>query len=179
MVMQSANAVVNIIPLDSIFNVCQEFGPGVDNHDCTTFVDQNVPVVNQDPGGVSNIFTEILNTDASNFCDEFDDGDHNADCINNVNVFVGPTDQTNDPDSPPVGTNEVDIGTVDVMLNDCNETGTGNNFADCTNSGLDSIFDPNDPLNGIAINQDNVALGSDLSNIGFVLRQHCIYHSRS
>ena len=149
MVMQSANAVVNIIPLTTSFNVCQEFGLGDDFSNCQNFIDQPLPpFVNQNPGGSSNIYTEILNTDASNFCDEFDDGDHFADCFNNVNVFIGPTNQNNDPSSPPiVGSNEVNIGTVDVMLNACNETGTGDNSAECTNTGLDTIVDPNDPLN--------------------------------
>ncbi len=107
---------------------------------CETNVDQPTPIVNQNPGGSSNIYTEILNTDAINDCDEFDDGDNNVDCINNVNVLIGPTNQNNDPNSPPiVGSNVIDIVTVDDMLNACNETGTGDNSAECTNTGVDSI----------------------------------------
>ena len=165
MVMQSANAVVNHIFLDNLINVCQEFGPGADNHNCDINVDQPINSVVQDPSGTSNIYTEILNTDAQNLCDEFDDGDHNGDCINNVNVLVGPVLQTNDPNSPPiVGSNEIDIGTVDVMLNDCNESGTGNNDVECINTGSDEIAFFDNP----AISQDNFASGNDLSNTGFV-----------
>ena len=87
----------------------------------------------------SNLYDVIVNTDGLNNCDEFDAGDNNVDCINDIDHIVGPVTQTNDPDDNPVLTNEIDIVTDDNMLNDCTETGNGNNNAGCNNIGFDVI----------------------------------------
>ena len=95
------------------------------------------PATQDPPSGTSNLYDVIINIDALNNCDEFDDGDNNVDCIGDANYIVGPVSQTNTPNVNPVGTNEIDIVTDDNMLNDCTETGNGNNKAFCENTATD------------------------------------------
>ena len=76
-----------------------------------------------------------------------------------ANHIVGPVTQTNDPNVNPVGTNEIDVVTDDNMLNDCTESGNGDNNAACNNVGIDSIAE---------ITQDNFVDASNTIGAGFV-----------
>ena len=111
------------------------------------------------PSGTSNLYDVIVNTDGLNDCDEFDDGDNNVDCNLFANHIFGPVTQTNDPNVNPVGTNEIDVVTNDNMLNECTESGNGDNNAACNNVGIDSIAE---------ITQDNFVDASNTIGAGFV-----------
>jgi len=155
---QSAYADQSATFNDNLENDCQQSGTGANNEDCDITVTAGISQAAQDPpAGTSNQYDVIINLDGLNNCDEFDDGNNNANCDNTATYVVGPVTQTNDPNNPPVATNEIDIVTDDTMLNDCTESGNGDNNAQCSNTGtftIDSITQNNlvDASNTIGVN---------------------------
>ncbi|HTH21365.1 MAG TPA: hypothetical protein VL854_04035, partial [Nitrososphaeraceae archaeon] len=155
---QSAYADQSATFNDNLENDCQQSGTGANNEDCDITVTAAISEAAQDPpAGTSNQYDVIINLVALNNCDEFDDGNNNANCDNTATYVVGPVTQTNDPNNPPVATNEIDIVTDDTMLNDCTESGNGDNNAQCSNTGtftIDSITQNNlvDASNTIGVN---------------------------
>ena len=145
---------------DNFVNDCEQFGAGVNNEDCDISVTAQIDPGTQDPPtGTSNLYDVIINTDGLNDCDEFDDGDNNVDCNLSANYLVGPVSQTNTPNVNPVGTNVISIVTNDNMINDCTETGNGDNNAFCENAGSDRID---------SITQSNFVDASSSIGAGFV-----------
>ena len=157
---QSAYADQSTTFNDNFVNDCQQSGAGVNNQNCALFCIDAISTATQDPpSGTSNLYDVIINIDALNNCDEFDAGDNNVDCIGDPDHIVGPVTQTNDPNVNPVGTNEIDIVTDDNMLNDCTESGNGDNNAACNNIGIDTIAE---------ITQDNFVDASNTIGVNFV-----------
>ncbi|HTH22794.1 MAG TPA: hypothetical protein VL854_11300, partial [Nitrososphaeraceae archaeon] len=137
---QPAYADQSITFNDNLVTDCQQSGTGANNPNCDFIGTDGISIATQDPpAGASNLYDVIVNIDGLNNCDEFDAGDNNADCIGDPDHIVGPVTQTNNPNVNPVGTNEIDIVTDDNMLNDCTESGNGNNNAVCHNIGSDTI----------------------------------------
>ena len=157
---QPAYADQSITFNDNFVNDCQQSGAGVNNQNCNFIGTDGISAATQDPpSGTSNLYDVIINIDALNNCDEFDAGDNNVECIGNPNHIVGPVTQTNNPNVNPVGTNEIDIVTADNILNDCTESGNGDNNAECINDGFDIIN---------AITQNNFVDASNTIGASFV-----------
>ena len=136
---QSAYADQSTTFNDNYVDACQESGAGVNNANCDAIVNDGISVATQTDDNALNLYDVIVNADGLNDCDEFDAGNNNVDCINDIDHIVGPVTQTNNPPDNPSLANEIDIVTDDNMLNDCNESGSGNNNAACTNIGNDVI----------------------------------------
>jgi hypothetical protein len=153
---QSAYAEQSDTINSNIVDDCEQFGNGAFNDLCDEVLSVSIDTSIQDPQtGGSNLYGVIINIDGLNDCDEFDDGNNNADCNIDAVYDLGLVTQTNVPNVNPVGTNEVDYVTDDFLLNGCDETGFGDNNAVCNNTfsnGFTSITQLNDVSGTVGVN---------------------------
>ena len=161
MVMQSADAIVNVVTNDSPVQQCLEFGAGSNNNFCSAIIFHAFDLAGsvQDPPGASNQVDITFNSDIFNGCEESDAGNNVANCDSFIDDLFGPVSQTNDPSVTPVSSNDITIVTDDNLINNCDETGTGDNFAQCINDSGNVIGEDT----GFAIIQDNLV---DFNTLG-------------
>ena len=128
--MQKAEAVVTTsFPLIDV-NTCNEFDTGTNFAFCDNDRTIVLPLpadIDQTPTDSSNTLDILIDTAMTNDCDESNGGNNLAFVTNEVTWLIGPTiTQTNDPSTDTVGTNVIDITGDDDLLNNCDESGTGN-----------------------------------------------------
>ena len=153
---------------DVLQNTCSENGAGIvvpampPPNNCENIITDSLPIPVPNPPDSSNIIDVDVTRDLINDCDEFDSGNFIApNCVNDNSWIIGPIAQTNDPSTNPVGSNIFNVLGDDDLLNNCDESGSGDHTALCENdadTGLASITQSNDangnPAN-IDFDQDN------------------------
>ena len=151
--------------------LCQNFAENIIEEEFGNTVitqDNNAPNVGDD--SVQNNFIAISqDLQATNDCDESGDGDNGDDglsqfCGSEVANVIGPVGQSNDADGSQLAdiSQNNDITSMNQVLlanNDCDQSGPGDNLAQCTNSAGNFI----DQFTGIT--QGNDANGDEFSDI--------------
>ena len=158
-------------------NNCDEKGDGTnlafcENDSPENFIDdidgitqENLAPTVADDFVQNNLVAISQDLQATNDCDEFDDGNNGdgvvADCENNVDNEIGPVDQSNfatGSDAADISQNN-DITSMNQVLvanNDCDQSSPGDNLAFCVNSAFNDID---------SITQENDADGDQFSDI--------------
>ena len=139
-IMQKADAVQSFTFDWTPIATCNESDAGVNNAVCQNDFDAVLPIASQTPAtGSSNVANAFATIDQLTDCDESGSGDNNVFCNNDDDWLIGPVIQTNDPSVNPVGSNVIGAVVDNDEINNCDESGSGNNEADCeTASILDS-----------------------------------------
>ena len=171
---QSNDATINQ-NLD-LLNSCGESGAGFNEATCANNEARNFigPVVqtNTATGDASDTFTQsnvvdvTQNLQGTNDCDEANTGNNFAECGNNISNNIASITQTNTID-PLAGTQSHDQSNLFavtqnlVATNDCDESGLGDNIADCfitQSNDIGAITQSNTASsNVLTINQDGQA----------------------
>ena len=113
---------------------CNEVNSGANNAVCQNDFDAVLPIASQTPAtGSSNIANAFATIDQLTDCDESGSGDNNVFCNNDDDWLIGPVIQTNNPSVNPVGSNVIGAVVDNDEINNCDESGSGNNDANCEN----------------------------------------------
>ena len=164
-------------------NDCDEAGAGDSAASCQNSAEniieefQGSPAITQsnnapdvgDDYVQNNLVAISQDLQARNDCDELGDGDNGdggltQSCGNAVANIIGPVDQSNDAEGGQVAdiSQNNDITSMNQVLlanNDCDQSGPGDNLAQCANSAANFI----DDVTGIT--QENDASGDEFTDI--------------